>query len=98
MTDQNPAPMSVREERRAALRSFPHHIRALVSVPRRTGELALIAGMVLVLMSQFGWNDIAGWSPIFLGSVAIVAGGLLVGISMAVRARLLGHHARVHGG
>jgi uncharacterized integral membrane protein len=68
----------------------------MVVVPRRLGELLAIAGLVLLITAPLGWPAVLGYATIFLGAVLLLAGALLIGLAMAVRARLVRHHARTH--
>lgn len=71
-------------------------VRAMVSVPRRAGELAVIAGLAALVLANFGWHQWLGWSSTMIGGVLMVGGAALILLSRVIRGRLMSHHARHH--
>jgi hypothetical protein len=58
---------------KAGRKAYRHELRMVAVRPRRVGLLLLGIGMLLTLLPLSGVHSIAGWSPRFVGLVAVAA-------------------------
>jgi hypothetical protein len=58
---------------KAGRKAYRHEMRMVAVRPRRVGLLLLAVAMLLILLPIGGVHSLMGWSPRFLGTIALAA-------------------------
>lgn len=56
---------------KAGRKAYKHEMRMIAARPRRVGLALLGAGMLLILLPLAGIHSLFGWSPGFVGLIAV---------------------------